>query len=348
MTPLTTDDEDKLYPLFSSRETMKYITPHPVRSKSEMRKTVERYLKPAQLCWIITKRDTEEFAGFFRFHKIHEFHRKAEMNAVISDKFQQTGVMSELMPELLAFAFNQLKLNRLVGDIFEENEGSRKLLEKFGFHLDGVLRHTDFDGERYHNTAVYSLLKEEYSARRTEEPFIYLVRHCETTGQKPDAPLTDQGALDAVKLGEFFKSRSIQRVITSPYKRAVDSIRPAASHIGFAIEKDDRLMERKLSGKNLDDWETWIRRSFDDPDLCLEGGESGNEAARRANEVIDELLSEGRGPTVVVTHGNLLSFLLRKWMPEFGYNDWKNLRNPDIFALRVSAGKVTADRLKWS
>jgi ribosomal-protein-alanine N-acetyltransferase len=70
--------------------------------------------------------------------------------------------LTELLTIILSFGFNVLELNRIVGDIFADNIGSKRLLEKFRFHQDGILRQTDFDGERYHDTVVYSMLKSEF------------------------------------------------------------------------------------------------------------------------------------------------------------------------------------------
>ncbi|TMW74087.1 histidine phosphatase family protein [Alteribacter natronophilus] len=213
-------------------------------------------------------------------------------------------------------------------------------MEKFGFHLDGVLRETDFDGAEFHNTYVYSQLRKEYLQKyKSPGSTIYLVRHCETSGQEPEAQLTARGLADAELLADFFEDKEITRILTSPFRRAVDTIKPAAVRLKLKVELEERLRERKLSGTNLPEWETWLRRSFEDPDLVLEGGESGNAAASRGYEVIQE--AEGDGPVVIVTHGNLLAFLLRNWLPDFGFKQWRNLKNPDVFALRVNGTEAS-------
>lgn len=84
------------------------------------------------------------------------------MGAVIRKEYQNKGVMTEVLDVVLDFGFHTLRLNRIVGDIFAGNEGSRRLMERFGFKKEGVLRQTDFDGEKYHDTVVYSLLQAEY------------------------------------------------------------------------------------------------------------------------------------------------------------------------------------------
>lgn len=159
-------DAKGLLPILSDKAVMKYITPHPVQAidelETEITEQLRRFKEKKEVPWVINEKESQQIIGIFRFHKLRMWHKSAEMGVVIRKESQRTGVMSELLPKLLDFAFNTLELNRVVGDCFSENQGSRKLLEHFGFSKEGVLRQTDFDGVRFHNTMVFSLLREEY------------------------------------------------------------------------------------------------------------------------------------------------------------------------------------------
>lgn len=163
---LSIGDAPALFDILKDRKTMQYITPHPVQTLEEMEEKMKAQLanfqQQKEIPWAIIHKESKQLIGMFRLHKLHLWHKKAEMGVVIAEDFQNKGVMTELLPEILRFGFLELGLNRIVGDIFAENTGSRKLLKKFGFHKDGVLRQTDFDGETYHDTVVYSMLKSEY------------------------------------------------------------------------------------------------------------------------------------------------------------------------------------------
>ncbi|WP_026689635.1 GNAT family N-acetyltransferase [Alteribacter aurantiacus] len=170
LTPIEIHDADALFPIFNDKDTMAFITPHPVETIEEMTEKIEnikaKVKEEKELAWTIKTKEKNLVIGVFRFHKWHKWHQKAEMNAIISHHYQKTGVMSQLLPVVLEYGFCNLNLNRIVGDIFATNEGSKRLLLKHDFHCDGVLRQTDFDGERFHDTVVYSLLKDEYRAVR--------------------------------------------------------------------------------------------------------------------------------------------------------------------------------------
>lgn len=160
------EDAVNLFEIMGDAETMKYITSHPVQSIEEMEEKINTHLENFQLekeiPWVIIDNKNERVIGMFRFHKVNMWHRKAEMGVAIHRDYQRKGLMTELMPEILRYGFEILELNRIVGDIFADNTGSRKILEKFGFKKEGVLRQTDFDGENFHDTVVYSMLRSEY------------------------------------------------------------------------------------------------------------------------------------------------------------------------------------------
>ncbi|WP_053361340.1 histidine phosphatase family protein [Bacillus sp. FJAT-27251] len=174
---------------------------------------------------------------------------------------------------------------------------------------------------------------------------IYLIRHCEAEGQPPEAQVTEKGRVQAEQLAKFFSKMKIDRILSSPFQRAADSIKPLAKQLGIEIELDCRLEERTLSSNHLGNWLDALRKTFDDHDLKLEGGESSREASSRIRAVVEEvLLSEARA-SIIVTHGNLLSLLLRNYNPDFGFDQWQKLSNPDVFMLKHNGNKASVARL---
>jgi 2,3-bisphosphoglycerate-dependent phosphoglycerate mutase len=166
---------------------------------------------------------------------------------------------------------------------------------------------------------------------------LYLVRHCSTTGQEPDAPLTAEGLIQADALAERLGTQQPTRIVSSPYRRAVDSIRPLAERLALPLEIDERLRERVLGATPTPDWRASLRASYDDPDVCFPGGESSRAALERALAAIADATPVA-GSTVVVTHGNLLSLLLSHLDARDGFETWHALTNPDIY--RVADGTV--------
>ena len=51
----------------------------------------------------------------------------------------------------------------------------------------------------------------------------------------------------------------------------------------------------------------------------------------RIVNVVDEVFKSETENTIIVTHGNLMSLLLKNYDNSFDFDCWKNLSNPDVF-----------------
>ncbi|MGG2027031.1 histidine phosphatase family protein [Gottfriedia sp. S16(2024)] len=177
------------------------------------------------------------------------------------------------------------------------------------------------------------------------EKEIYIIRHCEAVGQPYEANLTKRGLHQANHLADFFSKIKIDQIISSPFLRAFQSIEPTSNEKKIDIVLDDRLSERMLSSIDLPDWLDKLEATFEDMELKFDGGESSQEATNRAISVIDEIIKSENKSTIVVTHGNLMSLILKQFNEEFGFENWKKLSNPDIYLLKFKNNEFDCERL---
>jgi 2,3-bisphosphoglycerate-dependent phosphoglycerate mutase len=174
---------------------------------------------------------------------------------------------------------------------------------------------------------------------------LLLIRHCQAAGQTPDASLTAEGQAQAERLADALAGAGIRRIVSSPFRRARQSIEPLARRLGLEVRLDDRLVERVLRGSPAADWEEMLRLSFEDLELCFEDGESSAAAMARGREAVADLLSESDGPVAAVSHGNLMTLILRQFDGRFGFKEWQALTNPDVFRVSDPAGKPRVQRI---
>lgn len=174
---------------------------------------------------------------------------------------------------------------------------------------------------------------------------IYVVRHCKAEGQPPESPLTKEGFEQAKKLAAFFDDVKVTRIISSPYKRAIQTVQPLAEQLNVEIEMNVQLEERKLSAEPLLDWLDKLKKTFDNPKLKFEGGESSEEAANRIVEVADSVFKSEFENTIIVTHGNLMALLLNHYDRQFGFDKWAGLSNPDIYLLKLDRNQINFERV---
>ncbi|MBK5432648.1 histidine phosphatase family protein [Bacillus sp. TH25] len=171
---------------------------------------------------------------------------------------------------------------------------------------------------------------------------IIVIRHCSATGQKRDAELTFAGKDQANTLATFLLENQLQidHIISSPFVRAIDSIRHYAPKANLSIEEDERLAERILSNVPMDDWMQKLESTFTNIDIAFSGGESTKQATDRAISLIQEVLKLEHDTTLLVTHGNLLTLILKHFDHTIGFDEWKTLTNPDIYEITLDEQSI--------
>jgi Fructose-2,6-bisphosphatase len=138
------------------------------------------------------------------------------------------------------------------------------------------------------------------------------VQHAEKEDGPGDPGLTGAGREQAARVGRWLQSRDVQRLYSSPLRRAWETAEVISSALGLAITPDPRLRERMNWGGTrafesfTDDW----RRSVSDRDFVPPGGDSSRQAGERIRAFLEHL-SPLQGTVVAVTHGGVTTDLLR-------------------------------------
>jgi 2,3-bisphosphoglycerate-dependent phosphoglycerate mutase len=166
---------------------------------------------------------------------------------------------------------------------------------------------------------------------------IIVIRHCSATGQERNAELTSVGRDQSNIVAKFLIENHVQidYIISSPFVRAIDSIRPYALQTNLSIQEDERLAERILSNVPMDDWMQKLEYTFTNIEIAFSGGESTKQATDRAISLIQDVLKLEHTTTLLVTHGNLLTLILKHFDHTIGFNEWKCLTNPDIYEITI-------------
>ena len=175
------------------------------------------------------------------------------------------------------------------------------------------------------------------------ETRVLLVRHAESRPDpavlEPDWPLSEKGATQAEKLTQHLRGQGIAAVYSSPYRRAIDTVRPFARFAGLEIQIERDIRERRLVAEYRDDIPALLRRAWDDLGFAVPGCESGLECQARVRKCVDQLARSNLGRTIAVaSHGNAIALYLNSLDATFGYEGWSAMRNPDVFSIRYLAG----------
>ena len=169
---------------------------------------------------------------------------------------------------------------------------------------------------------------------------IYIVRHCQTTGQAPEAPLTEEGFAQAERLIDFLTPFGIDRIVSSPFMRAQQSVIPLSKHLGIPLEVDERLKERLLCWPPIEAWLELNNKCYAEPDYVAPGGESNRSVLNRFLAVLEDARQNPAKATVLVTHGGMLSVLLNHFVADFGPESFRTLTNPDVYRFTYAPGSA--------
>ena len=178
---------------------------------------------------------------------------------------------------------------------------------------------------------------------------LILVRHAQSAPDpalpERDWPLSEPGAAQAAALAPVLAELGVDALASSPYLRAIETLRPYADAAGLEIAVDEDLRERALGGwmPNLADVEAAVRRMHADLDFQLEGGESGRACVARFEAALARVVAANPGRTIAVgSHGGVLGHLISRQGAQLPENFWRRIRNPHIFVFDAGAG------LRWT
>lgn len=107
----------------------------------------------------------EKPIGMGGFTSIDNVISKAELYIFINPFLQGKGLGSKALLLLCDYGFRTICLNRIYLEVNEDNSIARKLYEKNGFELEGVLREDSMQNNQLINRCVYSYLKKDYDTR---------------------------------------------------------------------------------------------------------------------------------------------------------------------------------------
>ena len=93
--------------------------------------------------------------GAFRQSNIH--FRTAELGYYLAREYWGRGIVTEAVRQLCEKIFAQTDILRIYAEPFSDNVGSRRVLEKAGFQLEGILRRNACKNGRVLDMALYAL-----------------------------------------------------------------------------------------------------------------------------------------------------------------------------------------------
>jgi [ribosomal protein S5]-alanine N-acetyltransferase len=147
-------DEQEIFALRSSDEINKYLDRPKANTLDDARNFITKIIngiaKNESIFWVVTPKDESKLLGTICLWKISKEEAKAEIGYELLPENHGKGIMQEVIPRVLQFGFEEIKLEMIEAELSPRNLKSVRLLEKNNFTLAAV-------NEENPDSVVYAL-----------------------------------------------------------------------------------------------------------------------------------------------------------------------------------------------
>jgi RimJ/RimL family protein N-acetyltransferase len=172
--PFARGDLDALYAIHSNEEVARYLYNEP-RTLEEVRELLDLKIAGAEvrreghtLNAAVVLRQTGGLVGDVSLHWASETHSQGEIGFLIHPAWHGNGFATEAARPVLAFAFEKLRLHRVIGRTEARNLGSARVLEKLGMRREAHLVENEWVKNEWQSELIYALLSREWSAQSVQ------------------------------------------------------------------------------------------------------------------------------------------------------------------------------------
>lgn len=159
---------------------------------------------------------------------------------------------------------------------------------------------------------------------------VYFVRHAEPNYNNHDdelRELTEKGLEDRKLVTEYLSDKSIDVVLSSPYKRSVDTVMDFVNRYNKEIERIDDFRERKVDSERIKDFTEFCKRQWADFNYKYTDGETLAEVQKRNISALKKALEQYENKNIVIgSHGTALSTIINYYDSTYGYEDFDKIR----------------------
>lgn len=103
-----------------------------------------------------------KIVGCIGLNNINVMHHKAEIGYWISRSHQGKGIITRACRQLINYAFDELKINRIEILVAEKNHRSRSVAERLHFTHEGILHEYYRQHQTFLNMVLYAMIRKNW------------------------------------------------------------------------------------------------------------------------------------------------------------------------------------------
>lgn len=159
-------DAETLFKYWSDPEVTKYLDMATFKNIEQVFSMIRLlnslYSKKQGIRWVIVTKKDNKVIGTCGYNSWIKKSSRGEIGYELGQEHWGNGYATEVVKEILKYGFKAMNLNRIEAFTVPEAWRSIKVLEKFGFKKEGMLREYGYWNMKYWDENIYSLLKREW------------------------------------------------------------------------------------------------------------------------------------------------------------------------------------------
>ena len=159
---------------------------------------------------------------------------------------------------------------------------------------------------------------------------VYFIRHAESDTSVRDGrirPLTAEGLSRCRFVTEYLQDKNIDVVLSSPFKRSVDTVSGYAKQKGMNIATIEGFREQRSSSdmrRDNPEFRLSLERQWADFTYAFSDGECLQTVQNRNVAALKQVLNEYKDKGIVIgTHATALSTIINYFDNTYGFKDFE-------------------------
>lgn len=154
-----------LYEIYSDADAVKYQQIGAMKTIKQAHQSVQAFLQGFQdkkfIKWCVTSKENDTIIGLITLHSFNFCNAQAEIGFMLNKRYWRQNIMGEVSNEIIRFAFEIIKLNRIEASIHPDNIASIKLSEKLGFKREGLKKEAAYNKgtDKYEDRLMFGITK---------------------------------------------------------------------------------------------------------------------------------------------------------------------------------------------
>lgn len=155
------DDLENVYKGLSDPDIIKYYgvsysTLEETKAQMEFFAGLER--EGTGIWWAVCSPDNQTFYGAGGLNCLSKVHKKAEIGFWLLTGYWGKGIMTEAMPLICKYGFENLGLHRIEGLVETDNLNCKQAMAKLNFRHEGTMRDCEIKNGKYISLDIYARL----------------------------------------------------------------------------------------------------------------------------------------------------------------------------------------------